>query len=728
MKNKLYPLQNIKIIDKNKGVWRSINEDPQFLISNCYLLAGASVKISVKIKCVSELDPDPVIYIDYGNGLSEKNTIRFKMSIGGDFRADADLPKTLHKLRFDPISFQDTFTISEFKIEAVQHNISYLQRLLLGFKMKYSSNMISGAKVDHNQEEKNYQKWIKDYDFKPEMYEEARQLINEFSSKTRISILMPTYNTPRSFLIKAIESVRTQVYPYWELCIADDCSTDSQVREVLSGYADCDNRIKVKFQDKNGHISAASNAALELATGEYIGLLDHDDELHPMALFCVAQAIQNNPEVNLLYTDEDKLTEEGLRLDPYFKTDFNYDLFMSQNMICHFGVYKTEILRGIGGFRLGFEGSQDYDIALRFLEKINYKGVVHIPYVLYHWRIHGNSTASNHEAKSYAQVAAIRAVQEHLQRQLIKGVVETAPGAPAYNCVRYEVPKPLPSVELIIPTRDRAELLGTCVRSILGKTSYENYNVTIIDNGSVLPETHKLFSELTEDSRVRVMKDESPFNYSAINNRIALKSKSQIIGLVNNDIEVINEEWLHEMVSLAIQPKVGCVGAKLLYSDNTLQHAGVILGIGGVAGHSHKKLRNGNPGYFSRTVLRSTMSAVTAACMIIRSDIYREVGGLDESFSVAFNDVDFCLRVREAGYRNVWTPYAELFHHESATRGHEDTPEKKARFSDEIKRMQGRWGEKLEQDPFYSPNLTLVHEDFSYAWPPRVKNLFDKTL
>jgi len=701
--------------------WQSLNNDPQFAIDGCWRLAGAMVKISGRVHCESDYLADPVIYVDAGHGISEQGCIRFSISPSGDFAAQVELPQTLKALRFDPVSRLTIFEISEFKIEVLKHSLTFLRRLWLG--LGFDIGKPDTAQVDAcvETELKDYQRWLDEYDFQPKRAEEVQQLIASWTHHPRISILMPTFNTPKPWLIKAINSVRNQTYQDWELCIADDCSTAPYVREVLSQYANMDSRIKIVLRSENGHICAASNSALELATGDYIGLLDHDDELHPMALFCIANAIENEPKATLIYTDEDKISVDGVRSNPYFKCDFNYDLFLSQNMICHFGVYKTSVVREIGGFRLGFEGSQDYDIALRFLERVNFEGIVHVPFVLYHWRTHEASTSTTLDAKPYAALAAIRALQEHLDRQGVVGTVETAAGATNYSCVNYGVPDPVPSVELIIPTRDAADLVSVCVESILEKTKYENYSITIIDNGSELAETFALFKELSRDVRVQIVRDDSPFNFSAINNRVALNSNADFVGLLNNDMEVISQDWLREMVSLAIQPKVGCVGAKLHYPDNSLQHAGVILGIGGVAGHSHKRLHSTAPGYFSRAVLRSTMSAVTGACLVIRANVYREVGGLDETFSVAFNDVDFCLRVQQAGYRNIWTPYAELIHHESATRGFEDTPEKKARFEDEVRRMQDRWGQSLQADPFYSPNLTLVHEDFSYAWPPRVR-------
>jgi len=395
-------------------------------------------------------------------------------------------------------------------------------------------------------------------------------------------------------------------------------------------------------------------------------------------------------------------------------------------MICHLSVYKTEILRKIGGFREGLEGSQDYDLTLRCIEQINSSQIIHIPRVLYHWRMHQNSAAQNVDAKPYAYSAAESAIHEHLVRKGVSAQAERLKGRSWYR-VRYTLPETAPLVTLIIPTFNSLHRLRHCLSSMLEKTDYPNYEILIIDNGSDDPQTLAYFDSIGSDLRLRILRDDSPFNYSAINNRAVHATRGDLIGLVNDDIEVINREWLTEMVSMALQSGVGAVGARLWYPNNTLQHGGVILGLGKVAaGHSHKHLPKGHPGYFGRAILQQSFSAVTAACLVVRRSVYLEVGGFEEeNLKVAFGDVDFCLRLREAGYRNVWTPYAEAYHHESATRGYEDTPEKQARFASEVQYMQERWGSLLLNDPAYSPNLTLEREDFSYAWPPRVTRLED---
>lgn len=566
----------------------------------------------------------------------------------------------------------------------------------------------------------DYTEWVRRYDTLTDAdRQRMRDVQAAFAVQPLISVVMPTYNAKAEWLIEAIDSVRRQIYPRWQLCIADDASTDPAIRPILERYAMQDERIKVVFRQKNGHISAASNSAIELATGEWIALLDHDDLLNENALFWVAETINRAPDARLIYSDEDKISESGRRSDPYFKCDWNPDLFYSHNMICHLGVYNACIVKEIGGFRQGFEGSQDYDIALRCIERIDTAQIIHIPRVLYHWRVHAESTAMSGDSKPYAALAGERAINEHFARTGVNGRVKYV--GYGYEPA-YDLPTDLPLVSIIIPTRNGKALLKQCIDSISKKTSYKNYEILIVDNGSDEPAALAYFEELSKKPNIRVVRDDSPFNYSRLNNKAVEVAQGEVIALVNNDIEVISRDWLTVMVAHALRPCVGAVGAKLWYTNKTLQHGGVILGIGGVAGHSHKHSREGASGYFSRLLITQSLSAVTAACLVIKKSIFNEVGGLEEEkLRIAFNDIDFCLRVREAGYRNVWTPLAELFHHESASRGHEDTPEKQARFNQEVAYMKQRWGAKLLNDPAYSPNLTLDHEDFSYAWPPRLE-------
>jgi glycosyltransferase involved in cell wall biosynthesis len=569
---------------------------------------------------------------------------------------------------------------------------------------------------------RHYSEWVKRYDTLTDSLRAAmRRRIAAMGSPPLISVVMPAYDTDGAWLREAIESVRRQIYPHWELCIADDASPTEATRAVLAEYAALDSRIKVVFRPQNGHIAAASNSALELASGSWVALMDHDDLIPEHALFWLADAIDRHPDACLIYSDEDKIDSQGVRSAPYFKPDWNLDLFRSQNMFSHLGAFRTDLVRSVGGFRVGMEGAQDYDLVLRCIERVAPGQVHHVPRVLYHWRVHAASTAASMEVKPYAQQAGERALNEHLARTHVRARAEATPDG--YR-VHYTLPDPPPLVTLVIPTRNGAELVRQCIESIQRKTSYPRYEIILVDNGSDEPAARDYFAWLGEQPGIRVIRDDQPFNYSALNNAAVELANGELVGLINNDIEVISPDWLSEMAGTALQPGVGAVGARLWYPDMTLQHGGVILGIGGVAGHAHKRLQAGDHGYFQRAVLTQSLSAVTAACLVVRKKIYQEVGGLDEeNLQIAFNDIDFCLRVRDAGYRNVWTPHAELLHHESATRGDDVAPEKKIRFDREVQYMLRRWGAALKEDPAYNPNLTLDFEDFSYAWPPRLPPL-----
>jgi len=566
----------------------------------------------------------------------------------------------------------------------------------------------------------DYAEWVRRYDtITPEVRTALARCSAQLPVKPLISVIMPVYNPNPAWLQAAIESVLGQIYPNWQLCVADDASTDPAVRRMLEGYQARDARIRVVLRPVNGHISAASNTALAEAQGEWVALFDHDDLLAEHALFWIAEAINRVPAAGIVYSDEDKITGQGDRREPHFKSDWNYELFLSYNMISHLGAYRTQLVRDVGGFREGFEGAQDYDLALRCIERLQPEQIVHVPRVLYHWRIHEASTAQAGESKPYALLAGERALNEHLQRRGVHGRAELQPRG--YYRVKFALPEVQPLVSLIIPTRNGEALVRQCINSILEKTKYDNYEILLIDNGSDDPGALAYFQTVAQHPRIRVIRDDRPFNYSALNNNAVALARGDYVALINNDIEVISPEWLGEMMSYATQPGVGAVGARLFYPNGTLQHGGVILGIGGVAGHSHKHFPRDHPGYFFRAILTQELSAVTAACLLVRKSTYQAVGGLEEErLKVAFNDVDFCIRLVKAGYRNIYASYAELYHHESLTRGHEDTPEKQARFQAEIDYMKTQWEGELKFDPAYSPNLTQDFEDFSYAWPPRV--------
>ncbi len=539
-----------------------------------------------------------------------------------------------------------------------------------------------------------------------------------------ISVLMPVYNTPEKWLVKAIESVRGQLYPHWELCIADDASPEPHVRTVLADYARRDARIKVTHREQNGHISAASNSALALATGGFTALLDHDDELPPSALAEVVFALAANPALEFLYSDEDKIDELGRRFDPYFKPDWNPDLLRGQNYTCHLSVFRTGRLQAIGGFREGYEGSQDWDLTLRAIEGLDSARIHHIPRVLYHWRAIPGSTALVIDQKQdYPFVAARKALADHLTRTATAGELVEVAGR--HWRIRRPVPTPAPRVSIIIPTRNAEGLLRLTISSIVAKTTYPNYGIVVVDNGSDAPATLAYLEELRR-AGTRVLDYAAPFNFSAINNFAAREAGGDVLAFLNNDLEVIAPDWLDEMAAQALRPEIGAVGAMLYYPDDAVQHAGAVLGLTGpagkegVAGHAFKGAKRGDEGQRNRLRLVQNYSAVTAACLVIRREVFEQVGGFNErELAIAFNDIDFCLRVLAAGYRNLWTPFAEFYHHESASRGLEDTPEKVERFRSEVGFMRSKWGRLLDRDPAYNPNLSLQHEDFSLAFPPR---------
>ena len=570
-----------------------------------------------------------------------------------------------------------------------------------------------------------YHGWLRLYDpTDKDAMAALGQKIEDLGITTTFSVVMPVYNPPLDYLRQAIESVQAQVYPHWEICIADDASPNAAVRELLNELAAQDPRIKLVFREKNGHISAATNSALEIATGDYIALMDNDDLLPPHALAYMALAAHQHPQAGLIYSDEDKVTEDNVRQAPYFKCQFNYELFLSQNMISHFGVYRRSVLEEIGGFRVGYEGAQDWDLALRVIEKVGPENIVHVPRVLYHWRIFPGSTALALEEKDYALKAQIESITSHLQRI---GKPDTqvypAPGIPGLLRIKHRLPDPLPLVSIVIPTRDRVELLSMCVNSILEKTAYPNYQIVVVDNGSTDEKALAYLDSIAKDERVKVIRADIPFNYSALNNLGVAQTDGEYLVLMNNDIEITQTDWLEEMLAFACQPDIGCVGAQLWYPNNTLQHGGVVLGIGGVASHAHKGIPRGNFGYFGRASAHQMFSAVTAACLMIRKSTYQAVDGFDETLKVAYNDVDFCLKVRAQGLRNLYNPFASFIHHESASRGSDQEGSNQQRLAAEAAIMKQRWGALIADDPAYSPNLTLLGDDFSMAWPSRVAAL-----
>jgi GT2 family glycosyltransferase len=564
-----------------------------------------------------------------------------------------------------------------------------------------------------------YSTWVKAFDRLRRADRSAISRRIETLRRPLISVLMPVHPTSEPGLRRTIDSLLQQLYPNWELCLTVDASTASPLLGVLEEYAARDVRVRIAVSRSGSHWSEARNAALELVRGELLALLDPGDELASHALYLVAEELNAHPDADVVYSDEDRVDEAGNRLDPFFKPDWSPDLLTSQNYVSRLAAYRTELVRRAGGFREETRESADYDLCLRCVAGTSPERIVHLPHVLYHRHAIEGSSPGMLGAKDEMQEAGRRALQDFVSRREPLASVELGLQPATYR-IRRPLPAKPPLVTLIIPTRDGCALLRQCLDSIRAKTTYPNYEILIIDNQSRDPETLRYFDDLRRSGQAAIVAYDHPFNYSAINNFAVTHARGELIALLNNDIEVIGPDWLSEMVAQALRPEVGAVGAKLHYPDGSLQHAGVIVGLGGVADHGHRYLPREEPGYFGRAQVVHNLSAVTAACLVVRRDVYLQVGGLDdEHLAVAFNDVDFCLRLRDAGYLNVWTPYAELIHHESVSRGAEDTPEKQAREASEIEFMTRRWGARLSRDPYYSPNLSLDSENFDLAWPPR---------
>lgn len=553
----------------------------------------------------------------------------------------------------------------------------------------------------------DYEEWYKNH--KPTMEELQRQRDTEFEYEPLISILVPVYNTPEEFLKQMIQSVRKQTYGNWELCIANANPTNETVAEILRISSTKDTRIKVKDVSENEGIAQNTNAALAVATGDYIGLLDHDDLLTPDALYEVVKAINENDRPQVLYSDEDKVTMDlSEHFQPHMKPDYNKDLLRSNNYITHFFVADRMLVEEVGGEDGEYNGAQDYDLILKCTERA--KGIAHIPRILYHWRVHKASTADNPASKMYAFDAGKRAIEDHLKRCGEIGEVSHEKDLGFYR-VKYQV-QGSPLISIIIPNKDQVESLDKCLKSI-EKSSYKNYEIIIVENNSTEDATFAYYKKIESD-KIRIVYWSDEFNYSAINNFGVKHARGDYLLLLNNDVEVITTDWLEELTANCQRKDVGIVGARLYYPDDTIQHAGIVIGIGGVAGALFVGMPRMFTGYLHKAAIQQDLSAVTAACMMVKRSAYEELGGLEEELKVAFNDVDFCLRARDKGYLVVYDPNVELYHFESKSRGTEDSKEKVRRFQNEIEYMRSHWLELLKKgDPMYNPNLTLTKWDYS---------------
>lgn len=558
-------------------------------------------------------------------------------------------------------------------------------------------------------EEVPYGPWYEAYVPSAEMLEKQRK--HQFSKKILISVAVPAYKTPAVFLRQMIQSLEEQTYSNWELCIANGSPEDKEMHEILEEWSQKDVRVRYKDLKENLGISENTNEAFAMAKGEFIGLLDHDDLLAPNALFEIAKVLEKDESIDMVYTDEDKVTTDlSEHFQPHFKPDFNIDLLRSNNYICHFCLVRKEIVKKIGGFCKEFDGAQDHDFIFRCTEKA--RKVEHIPEILYHWRTHKSSTADNPASKMYAFDAGKRAVEAHLTRMGTIGVVSHTPDLGFYR-VKYPVQgKPL--VSIIIPNKDEKDTLQACMESLRSKTLYDNFEIIIIENNSTTKEIFDYYRELSKEENIRLLKWKKEFNYAAINNFGAKHAKGEYLLFLNNDVTAINSDWMEEMLGVCQRPEVGVVGVKLIYPDNTIQHAGCVIGIGGIAGHMFVDMPADRTGYLHKASIMQDMSAVTAACMMIEKAVFEKVGGFSEELAVAFNDVDLCLKVRREGHLVVYDPYAQLYHMESKTRGAEDSEEKMRRFQKEIEYMRCHWIDILKNgDPYYNKNLSLTKWNYS---------------
>ncbi|MDD3341910.1 MAG: glycosyltransferase [Bacilli bacterium] len=650
---------------------------------------------------------------------------------GDDFVLRADLPKSAKEVKVYVITKEDKYCVVSIKnnwagriyrkiIKTIRKILIKIKVLFLilyrGMKFlwrehhflvppsmwkKYLKAFVQRFLADgyemfyHPFRQSEYLKWIEESEV-IEPYEKQKY-------EPLISILIPVYNIEEEYLSACIESILSQSYQNFEICLVDDHSTLGETKETLEKYAKKDTRIKVKYREENGHISKTTNDALQMATGEFVALIDNDDIITENALGEVVKVLNKDTSLDFIYSDEDKLDVKGRRCDPHFKPDFSPDTLLSLNYICHFSVLRKSIVEEVGGFTVGLEGAQDHDLFLKVSEKTN--KIHHIAKILYHWRMVEGSTSMTISNKSYATDKGKIAIENALQRRNIKGHVEKDVLSTYYRVV-YEYEKE-PSVSIIIPTRDYADILDKCLLSLYEKTNYKNYEVIVVNNNSEKKETFALFEKYKKQyQNFKVLDANIEFNYSRINNLAVKKSKAECIVLLNNDTEIISEDWLQVMVGYAMQPHIGTVGPKLLYPDTTVQHAGVLLGLGGVASHAYIGSARKELGMFGKLRVPYDYSAVTAACLAITRKKYEEVGGLEEELMVAYNDIDFNIKLLKKGYYNVCVPQVELFHYESKSRGLDTTSEKYKRFLKESNYMFEKWGEEIMNDRFYNPNFT----------------------
>lgn len=726
---------NHQIVQSGKR-YRATGDDPWFLIR--FDPARKGGWYTIELAMWSDSFTRPRAYPDLGEGIDADRFIPFKRMPSGVYRAFCRLPGRLQGLRINPSDVPMNFEISDLRIEragpvdllkvAWRHarfNWNKGPRAFLTFiaevvgivalPASFSAFRDAlGGKDARNEGRDRYDAWCKTRDYIDERDRAGLQeRLAALTETPVISVILPVCDPDPAHLDAAIRSVVDQVYPHWQLCIADDASTDAGVHKVIERWCAADTRIVATFRNERGHISRASNSALELATGSFLTCLDHDDLVAPHAFAEVTLAFAADPQLRLVYSDEDKIDEDGRRFEPHFKPDWSPDLLHSVNYVNHLTVYRRDDVVALGAWRTGLEGSQDYDLLCRIIEGLPDGAIGHLPLVLYHWRAIAGSTALHTGQKNYAVEAGQRVLRQHAERCGHDASVEKLPDYPFYR-YRWRVPDPAPLVSIIIPTRNGLDLVRRCIDSIRERTDYANFEIVLVDNQSDDADSLAYFDTLRASDDVRVLEHPKPFNFSEINNCAVREARGELLAFLNNDMEILNEDWLSEMAGHACRPEIGCVGAKLFYPDGRIQHGGVIIGIGGMAGHAHLYRPGGEAGYYGRLAVAQNLSAVTGAAMVMRREVFDEVGGFEEEhLQVALNDIDLCLKIRAAGYRIVWTPFARMIHYESISRGLDaEDPVRRARHDREKAYMREKWGDVLNGDPYYSPHLELQSADF----------------
>jgi GT2 family glycosyltransferase len=721
------PVAGTAQVGQGRDTWQCSGDQPRFVLRKGLPMPGwqmLEVDVDHDQPCATV-----VVYLDTGSGFSENNRVFLPLKNGRVGKRLVHVPFGLKALRIHPVEGKGRFVIKRFRFvwltpwfaqDRLSQRLANMHHRWKSLPKKQVLPTIRHSAREQNRHWRGYALWHYDATFNRlgmgqsyglwlESQEEfAQQQLPDQSVRQGyqpvLSILLSVGSPRLDWLRECLASVLQQSYPHWQLCITVKKSLDSDIKALLEDCEGQDERVQIVHLAPADGACSLQNKALAMAQGPFVALLGENDCLATNALWCVADALQEQPLVGMVYSDEDAVSASGERCNPQFKPDWNPDLLLAQNYVQDLCFYRLDLVRRVGGFQEVVEGAQGYGMALRIGYELAADQIMHIPKVLYHRR----------QRAMLSSGAEVDVVREFIRKRESNAIVE--PGEyPGTSRVIWPVPMAKPLVSMLIPTRDRIEILQPCVDAILARTDYQDFEVLILDNQSTCPDTLAYMETVSQrDSRVRVLRWNHAFNYSAINNYGARQARGDILALVNNDIEPIGSGWLTEMVRQVCRPDIGCVGAKLYYPNDTVQHGGVILGIGGVAGHAHKYFSRNASGYLGRLKVAHNLSAVTAACLLIRKSVFFEVDGLNEAhLTVAFNDVDLCIKVREAGYRNVWTPYAELYHHESVSRGADDNPRKRARAAAEVEYMRSTWGELLDKDPAYNLNLTLVHEDFS---------------